>query len=98
MTATFQKTLDKTLENIDNKFNFLDDILIITKGAPPRPRIRHIQSPIKTRQRTFSYQIRKMQIRKIFNHLARVQNFPIRNIPNRKKDWLDTELKTSKHT
>ena len=34
MPATFQKTLDKTLENIDNKFNFLDDILIITKGPP----------------------------------------------------------------
>ena len=33
MPATFQKTLDKTLENIDNKFNFLDDILIITKGS-----------------------------------------------------------------
>ena len=34
MPATFQKILDKTLENIDNKFNFLDDILIITKGSP----------------------------------------------------------------
>ena len=33
MPAIFQKTLDKTLENIDNKFNFLDDILIITKGS-----------------------------------------------------------------
>ena len=33
MPTTFQKTLDKTLENIDNKFNFLDDILIITKGS-----------------------------------------------------------------
>ena len=32
--ATLQKTLDKTLENIDNKFNFLDDILIITKDSP----------------------------------------------------------------
>ena len=35
MPATFQKTLDKTLENIDNKFNFLDDILIKTKGSTP---------------------------------------------------------------
>ena len=34
MPATFQKTLEKTLENIDNKFNFLDGILIITKGSP----------------------------------------------------------------
>ena len=34
MPATFQKTLDKTLENIDNKLNFLDDIIIITKGYP----------------------------------------------------------------
>ena len=34
MPATFQKTLDKTLENINNKFNFLDNILIITKGSP----------------------------------------------------------------
>ena len=33
MPATFQKTLDKTLENIDKKFDFLDDILIITKGS-----------------------------------------------------------------
>ena len=29
-----KKTLDKTLENIDNKFYFLDDLLIITKGSP----------------------------------------------------------------
>ena len=34
MPAAFQITLDKTLENIDNKFNFLDDKLIITKGSP----------------------------------------------------------------
>ena len=34
MPATFQKALDKTLENIDNKFNFLDDILIKTEGTP----------------------------------------------------------------
>ena len=33
MPAIFQKTIDKTLENIPNKFNFLDDILIITKGT-----------------------------------------------------------------
>ena len=34
MPAEFQKTLGKPLEKIDNKFNFLDDILIITKGSP----------------------------------------------------------------
>ena len=28
--ATFQKTLDRTLDNIPIKFNFLDDLLIIT--------------------------------------------------------------------
>ena len=33
MPATFQKILDRTLENIHNKFNFLDDIIIITKGS-----------------------------------------------------------------
>ena len=33
MPATFQKTIDKTLENIPNKFNFLDDILLITKST-----------------------------------------------------------------
>ena len=33
MPTTFQKALDRTLENIHNKFNFLDDILIITKGS-----------------------------------------------------------------
>ena len=31
--ATFQKTIDKTLEGISSKFTFLDDILIITKGT-----------------------------------------------------------------
>ena len=30
--ATFQKTIDKTLEGISSKFAFLDDILLITKG------------------------------------------------------------------
>ena len=33
MPATFQKTINKTLENIPNNFNFLNDILIITKGT-----------------------------------------------------------------
>ena len=33
MPATFQKTIDKTLEGINSKFAFLDGILVITKGA-----------------------------------------------------------------
>ena len=33
MPAKFQKTIDKTLEGINSKFAFLDDILVITKGA-----------------------------------------------------------------
>ena len=33
MPATFQKTIDKTLEAITSKFAFLDDILIISKGT-----------------------------------------------------------------
>ena len=33
MPATFQKTPDVTLRNCHNKFAFLDDILVITKGS-----------------------------------------------------------------
>ena len=33
MPATFQKTIDKTLEGIQSKFAFLDDFLVITKGS-----------------------------------------------------------------
>ena len=33
MPATFQKTIDKTLESISSKFAFLDDPLVITKGS-----------------------------------------------------------------
>ena len=33
MPATFQKTIDKTIEGIPSKFAFLDDILVITKGS-----------------------------------------------------------------
>ena len=33
MPATFQKTIDKTLEDISSKFAFLDDILVTTKGT-----------------------------------------------------------------
>ena len=33
MPATFQKMLDQTLKNIQNKFSFLDEILIVTKGS-----------------------------------------------------------------
>ena len=33
MPATFQKTIDKTLEGRHSKFAFLDDILVITKGS-----------------------------------------------------------------
>ena len=33
MPATFQKTIDKTLDGINSKFAFLDDILVITKGS-----------------------------------------------------------------
>ena len=32
MPATFQKTFDKTLEGVQSKFAFLDDILVRTKG------------------------------------------------------------------
>ena len=32
MPATFQKTIDKTLQNITTKFAFLDDTLVVTKG------------------------------------------------------------------
>ena len=32
MPATFQKTIDKTLQNVTTKFAFLDDILVVTKG------------------------------------------------------------------
>ena len=33
MPATFQKTIDKTLNDINSKFAYLDDILIITKAT-----------------------------------------------------------------
>ena len=33
MPATFQKTIDRTLHDINSKFAYLDDILIITKGT-----------------------------------------------------------------
>ena len=33
MPATFQKTIDKTLEGICSKIAFLDDILVITRGS-----------------------------------------------------------------
>ena len=33
MPATFQKTIDKTLDHINSKFAYLDDILIITNGT-----------------------------------------------------------------
>ena len=33
LPAPFQKTIDKTLEGINSKFAFLDDILVITKGS-----------------------------------------------------------------
>ena len=33
MPATFQKTIDKTLEAISSKFSFLDDKLVIIKGT-----------------------------------------------------------------
>ena len=32
MPATFQKTIDKILQNVTSKFAFLDDILVVTKG------------------------------------------------------------------
>ena len=32
MPATFQKTIDKTLENVNTKFALLDDIFFITKS------------------------------------------------------------------
>ena len=39
MPATFQKTLDRTLENIQNKFNFLDEIHVVTKGSLSDPEL-----------------------------------------------------------
>ena len=98
MPATFQRTLDKTLEKIDKKFNFLDDILIITKGSPHDHELEIHKVLSRLDKENLAIKLEKMRIRKIFNHLARVQNYPIGNIPNRKKDGLNNELKTSKHT
>ena len=39
-----------------------------------------------------------MRNRQILNNLVRLQNYPIGNIPNHKKDRFDIEPKTSQHT
>ena len=75
MPATFQKTIDKTLHDINSKFAYLDDILIITKGTlvEHEKRIRQNTSQIKRRKP--SHQPTKMRICKRTNYMARLYNY-----------------------
>ena len=83
MPAAFQKTLNKTLENIDNKFNFLDDILIITKGTPDDHDLEI--NRVLSRLDKENLAIRKVRIRKTNNNLAWLQNYPIGIFTNLEK-------------
>ena len=59
MTATFQKTIDKTLQHITTKFAFLDDILVVTKCNLQDHENELDKNNEKIKQRKFGYDFAK---------------------------------------
>ena len=71
MPATFQKTIDKTLHDINSKFAYLDDILIIAKETLTE----HEKELDKILYKKPSHQPTKMRICQRTNHMARLHNY-----------------------
>ena len=84
MPATFQKTIDVTLQKCHNKFAFLDDILVITTGNISNHE-KNRQNIIPIGQRKPSNKTAKMWNRKERNNLARVPNNTYWYNSNKKK-------------
>ena len=74
MPATFQKTIDKTLDGCKNYFAFLDDILIATKGKLKKHEgaVDTILNKLDIEGLAISLQ--KCEFVKIDNRVARIQN------------------------
>ena len=84
MPATVQKTLDRTLENIHNKFNFLEDIIIIIKASPSDHDLDKDKILTRLENKTLPLKS-KMRFRPIQYNLARTQNNSTGCHPSSKK-------------
>ena len=75
MPATFQKTIDKTLEGIHSKFAFLDDILVITKGSI-REHENELDKILKRLDNEgLAINIQKCEFAKKYHRMARLHNY-----------------------
>ena len=72
MPTTFQKTIDKTLEGINYKFAFLDDILVITKGSLNEHENEFKKILEKLDKEKPRNKSPKMQIRQKYNRMVRL--------------------------
>ena len=71
MPATFQKTIDKTLEGINSKFALLEDILVITKGSLNEHENELDKILEKLDKENLAINLQKMRIRQKHNRMAR---------------------------
>ena len=98
MPATFQKTMDKTLESINTKFAFLDDILIITKGTLTE----HEQELDKVLnlldKENLAIKLQKCEFAKSRINMAGIQDPPKRNYPNKTKMRLHIQIRNTENT
>ena len=74
MPATFQKTIDKTLEGISSKFAFLDDILVITKGSLNEHEHKLDKMREKLDKENLALNLQKCDFAKKNSRMARLQN------------------------
>ena len=72
MPATFQKTIDVTLRNCHNKFAFLDDILVITKGNIADHE-KELDKMLLDKE-NLAIKLQKCEFAKKTNNLVRVRN------------------------
>ena len=74
MPATFQKTIDKTLQIIKTKFAYLDDILVLTKGN-----LQDHEKNETTKRRKLSNKPTKMRVGQTRNHMVGFQSYSKRS-------------------
>ena len=85
MPATFQKAIDYTLNNINSAHAFLDDIIIITKGSLDNHEKEIMKVLSRLDKENLAISLHKCEFAQT-EIMARLQNKPERDNPNRKEN------------
>ena len=98
MPATFQKTIDKTLEGIESKFAFLDDILVITKGTINEHENELDKILSKLDKENLAINLQNREFGKKHSRMARFQNNSPGNNPINYKNGSHNETRSPRNS